>query len=125
MPNPKPKPEHRPWTEEEHEKLVLAVNQLGRSDWAGVSKLVGTRTNKQCRHRYLSYFSHQTGKPANRRPWTRCDLIMIIRLQKTYGNKWSLISTYLPGRTAGQIKNLWHNGNNPEFCRIKDEEAEE
>jgi hypothetical protein len=44
---------HRPWQSEEDQKLLRAVEVLGRANWCQVAKIVSGRTDLQCRYRYL------------------------------------------------------------------------
>jgi hypothetical protein len=58
------------WTPEEDGKLIEAVQKLGR-DWVPVAELVCTRTNTQCRQRWLDDLDRYRGKVRSpRRPWT-------------------------------------------------------
>jgi hypothetical protein len=43
------------WTPEEDAKLTEAVQKFGTKHWAPVATLVCTRSNKQCRHRWMDY----------------------------------------------------------------------
>jgi hypothetical protein len=43
------------WTPEEDAKLTEAVQKIGVRRWAAVAALVCTRSNKQCRHRWMDY----------------------------------------------------------------------
>jgi hypothetical protein len=60
------------WTPEEDAKLIEAVQKLGK-DWVPVAELVGTRTNTQCRQRWLddlARYRRKVQSPRVRRPWT-------------------------------------------------------
>ncbi|KAH0790055.1 Myb-like DNA-binding domain containing protein [Histomonas meleagridis] len=94
------------WTQQEDEKLVSAVSQLGPKKWTDIAKFVPTRTSKQCRERWENRL-----KPGIRRdlfePW---EDQVIIQSQKEIGNRWSLIAKKLPGRSSSAVKNRWYSG---------------
>jgi hypothetical protein len=43
----------RLWNEDDDERLLTAVAQLGTSSWCRIAKSVGARTDLQCRYRYM------------------------------------------------------------------------
>jgi hypothetical protein len=49
-----------PWSQEEDAKLIEAVRKLGKY-WVPVAELVYTRTNTQCRQRWLGYLEKEHG----------------------------------------------------------------
>ena len=55
-----------PWTDEENKKLIMAVQKLGLKAWHEVSKLVGTRTDVQCRYHYKNVLKPCTIKKMQR-----------------------------------------------------------
>jgi hypothetical protein len=44
---------HRPWEEGEDQKLLRAVEVLGKASWCQIAKIMSGRTDLQCRYRYL------------------------------------------------------------------------
>jgi hypothetical protein len=44
---------HRSWEDEEDQKLLRAVEVLGKTSWCQIAKIVSGRTDLQCRYRYL------------------------------------------------------------------------
>jgi hypothetical protein len=44
---------HRAWEDDEDQKLLRAVEVLGKASWCQVAKIVSGRTDLQCRYRYL------------------------------------------------------------------------
>lgn len=51
-------------------------------------------------------------KPRERRihnPLSLREQKQVMRLQSKFGNRWVLITKYLPGRTTVQIKNFWNS----------------
>ncbi|KAE8664795.1 serpin-Z1B-like [Hibiscus syriacus] len=70
-----------PWSPEEDKLLTEYVNFHGEGRWSSVSKSTG----------------HITPQEEG----------IIAELHAIWGNKWSTIARYLPGRTNNEIKNYW------------------
>mmetsp|Transcript_49166 Transcript_49166/g.96379 ORF Transcript_49166/g.96379 Transcript_49166/m.96379 type:complete len:831 (+) Transcript_49166:64-2556(+) len=51
-----------------------------------------------------------------RRPWTKDEDYRVVELVKKYGTKkWSLVGSFLEGRTGKQCRERWHNHLNPKI----------
>ncbi|RRT39860.1 hypothetical protein B296_00041553 [Ensete ventricosum] len=105
-----------PWTPEEDKKLVEYIQLHGhRRSWRELPKNAGlNRCGKSCRLRWTNYLRPdiKRGKLSEEEEG------LIVQLHSALGNKWSKISTHLPGRTDNEIKNYWNTHLRKKLLRV-------
>ena len=99
-----------PWTQEEDHKLQELVETHGLRQWSKICKILNCmhnnmdRKGKHCRERWYNHLNPEI----NKGEWSYEEDILIIQQQKIVGNKWSMISRLLTGRTENAVKNRWN-----------------
>lgn len=81
--------------------LISLVQSYGTKSWVLVSKMMNNRTPRQCRDRWNHYLSPTT----NNTLWSPEEDTLLIEKIKIFGNQWSRISKFFPGRTGVSIRN--------------------
>ncbi|OMJ86631.1 hypothetical protein SteCoe_11779 [Stentor coeruleus] len=93
------------------ECLAEVVMQIGSDDWNTVADILATkhgikmRSSKKCRERWMNHLKPEVTKQA----WTEDETKIIFRFQAFYGNQWTEIAKFLPGRTDNSVKNFFYS----------------
>ena len=92
------------WNKEEDDQIMKLIKIHG-TNWSLISKIIKTRNNKQIRDRYINILAPNL----NKKKFTFEEDMLIIKLYKEFGAKWSRIHTYFKNRTTDMIKNRFHS----------------
>jgi Myb-like DNA-binding domain len=92
------------WTAEEDQVLIDKKRLYGRK-WTLIAAHLPGRLGKQCRERYVNHLDPELRKGE----WSEEEDSLLISLHMQHGNKWTLISRHLPGRSHNDTKNHWYS----------------
>ena len=96
---------------EKNDKRDKDINNILNINWAKISEKFENKNARQCQTRWQNILDPNRVKG----PWTKDEDLKLIELVKKFGpEKWSNISTYLPGRLGKQCRERWYNHLNPE-----------
>lgn len=90
-----------PWTKEEDEQLITLIKKLGPSNWNEIASSFKIKTAKQCRDHYRNVLD----PGIKNSQWTIDEEKTLIQKYNLFGPQWSLISSFLPGRSTTMIRN--------------------
>lgn len=93
------------WTKKEDELLTSTVLANGAKDWTKVAMLLPGRIGKQCRERW----HHHLNPEVIKKKWSFDEDVLILKLHKKFGTRWSEISKHVSGRSDNQIKNRYNS----------------
>ena len=91
------------WSPMEDYLLKKMVSEHGLNSWNEISIQIPGRSGKQCRERWMIHHDPNLKKEI----FTHEEDQLLIYYQRLCGNKWSLISKYIEGRSATCLKNRW------------------
>jgi hypothetical protein len=73
--------------------------------WKDIASRLPGRLSDSIRERYVNHLDPTLKKT----PWTKEEDNILFENQRKLGNKWSVISKSLPGRSVNSIKNRYYN----------------
>ena len=99
-----PKIKREPFTKEEDTLIITARNQ--NQPWSSIAATLHGRSVDQIRNRYTNDINPRREK---NKPWTASEDEIISRIHQELGNRWTIISKSLPGRSPRDVKNRFNN----------------
>ncbi|KAL6304970.1 Homeodomain-like protein [Sparassis latifolia] len=110
--------DRRPWTEEEDEKLLAAIEEEDPdtnppSRWHAIAQHIPNRTNKDCRKRWWAQMATVVSKGS----WTNDEDERLFNAVEELGPKWALVASRVRTRNSGQCAKRWNDALNPSIDR--------
>eukprot|EP00899_Mesostigma_viride_P013334 jgi/Mesvir1/22000/Mv11642-RA.1 len=98
----------RKWAEEEDRRLLQLVKDFPHDQqnyWQNIANAMRVKNAKQCRERYNNHLRPGLIKGADFTPEEDAQLIA---LHQKWGNRWSHIAKFMPGRPENDLKNRFY-----------------
>jgi myb proto-oncogene protein len=93
------------WEPAEDQKIIEGMKVWGRR-WSRIaSSFFSNRNAKQIRERYTNYLDTDVKKGK----FSINEDVKILQMHNKYGNKWSFIKLFIPGRSSDSIKNRFNS----------------
>lgn len=110
--NSTPKKNHRRWAPDERQRLLNAVNSYfpdrTNISWSVIAEYVGTRTEQQCRERYV--FRENASITRSQLPfWTHQEEDLLIDCFGRFKNNWREYGPIFPSRSVLSVKSKCYN----------------
>lgn len=83
--------------ESQNPKWVTIANAINKEVHRGVK----VRNGKQCKERWINHLNPSIQKG----PWTDEEDLALLQYYKTYGNRWSMITSLIGSRGESNVKN--------------------
>lgn len=106
------------WRPEE-DAYILQCKEDGLK-WSEIAELLPGRIGEHIRDRYVNVLDPNLKKT----PWTPEEDQLLFQEQRRIGNKWTQISTVIPGRSENAVKNRWHNLKMTQRRKLRKEAAD-
>lgn len=89
------------WSQQEDETLIKHVSKNGTKKWKQIAIELKTKTAQQCRDHYFNVLDPNISNAL----WTDEEERILLSKYEQFGNHWTQIKKFLPGRTTNMIKN--------------------
>jgi hypothetical protein len=109
-----PRSNQLPWTAREDFIIRQWISENGATKWRCLSDQLPGRLPKQIRARW---YDHLSSLPPNE-SWSVDEDATLYRLHMQWGNKWTKIAEFLPGRTENAVKNRWNSAFKRKFSAL-------
>lgn len=85
------------------ERITNLVNELPDNSWTTIANIIGTKTPKQIKDRYVNYINPML----KHSEWTIEEEILLLELYELLGSSWSTIEKLMPFRSRNDIRYKW------------------
>jgi hypothetical protein len=91
------------WTKEEDDALQQMKLRDPSMSWSQLATYVQGRCGKQCRERWNTILD----PGIKHTPWTPQEDAVLLDQWEQFGNQWSIVARYLPGRSQTKVRDRW------------------